>query len=106
MLRGIAAKADPFTLLKAFPAIVDAVSGSVVTDIPRSFVADFLSTASTLDFADIQTVGFTHAYWLEKRDHLANPIPDVDRIRSKVRRVFAGQDEGEAVESGTSECDA
>jgi hypothetical protein len=85
---------------------VDALGGSVVTDIPRSFASEFIATAANLEFGDIETVGFTHAYWLEERDHLYHPIPDVDRIRSKVRMVFAGQDSGDIVESGESECDA
>ncbi len=106
MLRGVAAKADPFTILRSFPAIVDAVENSVVTDIPRSFAADFISIAANLDFGDIQTVGFTHAYWLDERNARYQPIPDVDRIRSKVRRVFSGQDTGETVAAGDSECDA
>lgn len=105
MLRGVAAKADPLTVLRSFPAIVDAVENSVVTDIPRSFAAEFIGAAAGLDFDDIQTVGFTHAYWEEERDHLYHPIPDVDRIRSKVQRVFSGQDAGETVEPGDAECD-
>ncbi|GMQ94314.1 MAG: hypothetical protein BMS9Abin12_1802 [Acidimicrobiia bacterium] len=106
MLRGVAAKADAFTLLRAFPAIVDAIENSVVTNVPRSFAADFIATAGGLDFSDIQTVGFTHAYWQDERNALGQPIPDVDRIRNKVRRVFAGQDEGESVAIGEGECDA
>jgi LCP family protein required for cell wall assembly len=105
MLRGVAAKADPFTVLRSFPAIVDALEHSVVTDIPRSFVAEFIGAAAGLDFDDIQTVGFTHAYWESERDHLYHPIPDVNRIRSKVRRVFAGQDAGESIPIGEGECD-
>jgi LCP family protein required for cell wall assembly len=106
MLRGVAAKADPFSLLRSFPAIVDALENSVVTDIPRSFASEFIATAANLEFSDIETVGFTHAYWLAERDHLYHPIPDVGRIRSKVRRIFSGQDSGDIVESGESECDA
>jgi LCP family protein required for cell wall assembly len=105
MLRGVAAKADPFTILRSFPAIVDAVADSVVTDVPRSFAAEFIGAAAGLDFDDIQTVGFTHAYWEPVRDHLYHPIPDVGRIRSKVQRVFAGQDSGDTVAPGESECD-
>lgn len=106
MVRGVAAKADPFTMLRSFPAIVDALENSVVTDVPRSFVAEFIGAAAGLDFDDIQTVGFTHAYWEPERDHLYHPIPDVERIRSKVRRVFSGQDSGESVPEGEGECDA
>jgi len=105
MLRGVASKADPFTILRAFPAIVDALENSVVTDVPRSFAAEFIEAAAGLDFGDIQTVGFTHSYWEEQRDHLYHPIPNVDRIRSKVARVFSGQEAGDTVATGESECE-
>lgn len=104
MLRGVAAKADPITLLRSFPAIVDALSGSVVSNIPRSFAADFISAASRLDFSDIETVGFTHAYWLDERNALSLPIPDVEKIKSKVRRVLKGQDQADAAPTTESEC--
>lgn len=106
MVRAVAAKSDPFTLLRRFPAIVDAVVHSVVTDVPRSFVAEFIGTAAKLDFNDIQTVGFTHAYWQEDRDHLGHAVPDVEKIQEKVRRVFAGQDSVDPFEFAESECDA
>jgi LCP family protein required for cell wall assembly len=106
MLRGVAAKMDAVTVLRSFPAIVHAVENSVVTDIPRWFAAEFIGAAAGLDFDDIQTVGFTHAYWEEKRDHLAHPIPVVSRIRNKVAKVFAGLDSDEALLDGDSECDA
>ncbi len=91
MLRAVAAKADPLTLLRRFSAIVDAVEGSVVTDIPLSFAPDLIEAAASLDFDDIETVGFVPPYWAPERDYGGRPIPDVDLIRSKVRRVVAGQ---------------
>jgi hypothetical protein len=106
MLRGVAAKADAVTILRSFPAIVDAVENSVVTDVPRSFAAEFIGVAASLDFDDIQTVGFTHAYWETERDHLFHPIPNVRRIRSKVAKVFSGLDTDEGVVESESECDA
>lgn len=106
MLRGVAAKADAVTILRSFPAIVDAVENSVVTDVPRSFAAEFIGAAASLDFDDIQTVGFTHAYWETERDHLFHPIPNVRRIRSKVEKVFSGLDVDETVVDSESECDA
>lgn len=106
MLRGVAAKADAVTILRSFPAIVDAVENSVVTDVPRSFAAEFIGAAASLDFDDIETVGFTHAYWEKDRDHLFHPIPNVRRIRSKVANVFAGLDTDESVVDTESECDA
>lgn len=106
MLRGVAAKVDAVTVLRTFPAIVNAIETSVVTDIPRSYAAELISAVASLDFDDIQTVGFTHAYWEEKRDHLRHPIPIVSRIRNKVAKVFSGSDTDEAVEGIESECDA
>jgi len=106
MLRGVAAKADAVTILRSFPAIVDAVENSVVTDVPRSFAAEFIGVTASLDFDDIQTVGFTHAYWETDRDHLFHPIPNVRRIRSKVAKVFSGLNTDESVEDAESECDA
>ena len=106
MLRGVAAKADAVTLLRSFPAIVDAVENSVVTDVPRSFASEFIGAAASLNIDDIQTVGFTHAYWETERDHLFHPIPNVRRIRSKVAKVFSGLDSDETVVESESECDA
>jgi LCP family protein required for cell wall assembly len=105
MLRGVAAKADAVTILRSFPAIVDAVENSVVTDVPRSFAVEFIGAAAGLDFDDIETVGFTHPYWEERRDHLFHPIPNIARIRSKVAKVFAGLDTDTAVADEDSECD-
>lgn len=106
MLRGVAAKADAVTILKSFPAIVTAVQNSVVTDVPKPFAAEIAGAVAGLDFDDIQTVGFTHAYWEEKRDHLSHPIPVVSRIRHKVASVFEGFDSEAPIPDGDSECDA
>jgi polyisoprenyl-teichoic acid--peptidoglycan teichoic acid transferase len=91
MVKAVAAKADAFTLLRRFPAIVDAIEGSVVTDMPLTFVPDLIEATAGLDFDDIETVGITQAYWLPERDLHGKPVPDIDKIRSKVRRVIAGQ---------------
>lgn len=106
MLRAVAAKADPLTLLRRFSAIVDAVEGSVVTDIPLSFAPDLISAAAKLDFDDIETVGFVPTYWAPERDYGGRPIPDVDRIRGKVRRVISGQSTPSDEAPTDSECDA
>ncbi|MCL1599023.1 MAG: LCP family protein [Actinomycetia bacterium] len=106
MLRAVAAKADPLTLLRRFSAIVDAVEGSVITDIPLSFAPDFISAAAKLDFDDIETVGFVPTYWAPERDYGGRPIPDVDRIRGKVRRVINGQSTPSDEAPPESECDA
>ncbi len=106
MLRAVAAKADPLTLLRRFSAIVRAVDGSVVTDIPLSFAPDLIRAGAKLDFDDIETVGFVPTYWAPERDYGGRPIPDVGRIRAKVRSVINGQSEGDAAALVASECDA
>ncbi|HSJ71183.1 MAG TPA: LCP family protein [Acidimicrobiia bacterium] len=105
MVKAVAAKSDPLTLLRSFPAIVDAITGSVVTDIPLTFLPDFIEAVSGLDFDDIETVGFTHSYWLDERDHKGHPVPDVDRIQSKVHQVIRGQSDPEAVFEVSTECE-
>lgn len=105
MVKAVAAKSDPFTLLRSFPAIVNAVEGSVVTDIPLTFVPDLIEATASLDFDDIETVGFTHSYWEPERDYKGHPIPDVGKIRSKVRRVVDGQSTPDAESEVSTECE-
>jgi LCP family protein required for cell wall assembly len=106
MLRAVAAKAEPLTLLRRFSAIVAAVEGSVVTDIPLSFAPDLITAAAKLDFDDIETVGFVPNYWAPERDYGGRPIPDIERIRGKVRSVINDQSTPSVEEPVESECDA
>ncbi|MEA3510338.1 MAG: LCP family protein [Actinomycetota bacterium] len=104
LLRAVAADADPLTLLRSFPAIADAIESYVVTDVPVVFLPDLVRAAAKLDFSSIATVGFNPPYYAPKRDHTYHPIPDVGRIRFKVKRVL---EEGVVAQSktGVSECD-
>jgi LCP family protein required for cell wall assembly len=106
MVRAVAAKADPLTLLRSFSSIVDAVEGSVVTNFPLSLAPDLLAAAAALDFNDIETVGFVHGYWEPDRDGLGKPVLDLGRVRSKVQRVISGQEDTSAEAVVDSECDA
>jgi len=106
MVRAVAAKADPLTLLWNFSAIVDAVEGSVVTNFPLTLAPDLLTAAARLNFDDIETVGFVHGYWEPERDGLGKPVLDLGRVRAKVKRVIAGSDLETSDEPIESECDA
>lgn len=106
MVKAVAAKADAFTLLRSFPAIVDALDGSVVTDLPVSFVPDLMAATAGLGFEDIETVGLTHSYWRPDRDHKGHPVPDIGKIRSKVGRVLAGQSSTDGEFAVSEECEA
>jgi LCP family protein required for cell wall assembly len=105
MVKAVASKANPITLLRSFPAIVDAIGGAVVTDIPLTFVPDLMTAAAGLDLEDIETVGFTHSYWEAERDHKGHPIPVLSRIRSKVKRVVSGQSDLSADPEVSTECE-
>ncbi len=104
LLRAVAADADPLTLLRSFPAIANAIESYVVTDVPVAFLPDLVRAAAKLDFSNIATVGFNPPYYAPERDHKYHPIPDVGRIRYKVKRVL---EEGVVAQSntGVSECD-
>jgi polyisoprenyl-teichoic acid--peptidoglycan teichoic acid transferase len=105
MVKAVAAKADAFTLLRSFPAIVDAIQDSVVTDIPLTFVPDLIEATAGLEFDDIDTIGITHAYWMPDRDYNGKPVPDVDKIRAKVKRVVSGQSSSESDLEVSGECE-
>lgn len=108
MLRAIAAKSTPINLLRSFGGIVDALDGSLVTDIPISFAPALLSMTANLDFDDIVTFGFNPGYYAHETDFLGHPVPDVGRIRGKVSRVLSDQDAGiePTGDAAASECDA
>lgn len=103
LVRAAAAQADPFTLLRNFPTIADVMKDYVVTDIPSAFLPDLVRIAGKLDFSQIATVGFVPPTYITGRASGGYPIPDVDKIRWKVRQVL---DEGVSAQSrtGESEC--
>lgn len=103
LLRAVAGEADPWTLLRSFPAIADAIEQYVVTDIPVGFLPDLVRAAATLNFDQIATIGFNPPHYAPGRDSAGHPIPDIDRIRSKVGRILT--DGAEALDStGEGEC--
>jgi anionic cell wall polymer biosynthesis LytR-Cps2A-Psr (LCP) family protein len=105
MLRSLAAEATPATLVSSFSAIADAVRNSATTDIPISFLPELVTFASNLDVDDIETVAFQPTYYAPTRDFLGHPIPDVGRIRSKVKRVLANvADPASSVATEDAEC--
>jgi LCP family protein required for cell wall assembly len=89
MLRSLAAEATPGKLVTSFSAVAAAIRNSATTDIPISFLPDLVSYASQLDLDDIETVAFQPSYYAPTNDFLGHPIPDVKRIRAKVKSVLA-----------------
>ena len=103
LVRAAAAQADPITLLTAFPTIATVIEDHVVTDVPASFLPELVRIVGKIDFSDIGTVGFVPPTYSLDRAPGGYPIPNVDRIRWKVRKVL---EEGVAAQSktGDSEC--
>ena len=103
LVRATVAQANPGDLLLSFPEIASVIEDYVVTDIPANFLPDLVRVAGRINFDDIATVGLVPPYYVIERAPGGYPIPDVDRIRAKVRQVL---DEGVTAQSrtGESEC--
>ncbi len=108
MLRAVASKSSPFTILRGFGGIVDALDGSLVTDIPVSFAPDLISMAANLDFRDVATYGFQPGPFAPDWDDFNHPVPDVGKIKQKVASVLSDLEQGVEVSGDIagSECDA
>jgi anionic cell wall polymer biosynthesis LytR-Cps2A-Psr (LCP) family protein len=83
MLRAIAAKSSAITLLRSFGGIVDALDGTLVTDIPISFAPDLLSMTANLDFGDVVTYGFGPGYYAYEKDFLGHAFRAFSAIRKR-----------------------
>ena len=105
MLRSVADKATPSTLLSSFPQIADAIRNSATTDIPVTFLPEFVEAAAKLRVEDIETVAFQPSYYAPTKNFLGRPIPNVKRIRAKVRDVLGNTSNPDSlVAAGDAEC--
>jgi len=105
LIRAVTTQADTATLIRAFPKLIDLVQEAVTTDIPLTFLPDLVKIAGTVDFDNVATVGFVPPTYNSGRTPGKYPIPNVERIRWKVRQVL---EDGVAAQSrtGQSECAA
>jgi len=93
LLKAVAARATPTTVLRRFRSIARAVKSSVTTDVPLDLLPTLVGYAAELDFGDIATVGFVPPEYAPERDHRGKPIPDLAAIRREVQEVLhAGAD--------------
>jgi LCP family protein required for cell wall assembly len=104
VIRAAATQADTFTIIRAFPRLLDLMEKYVTTDIPVSFLPDLVRIAGTIDYRNVATIGFVPPTYNSGRTPGHYPIPNVERIRAKVRQVL---EEGVQAQSrtGVSECD-
>ena len=103
LLRAVTTQASAAKLITAFPRLIDVFEESVTTDIPLSFLPDLAKIAGTIDFDNVATVRLVPPTYSAGRTPAKYPIPNVERIRWKVRDVL---ESGVAAQSrtGESEC--
>ncbi|MGI9585631.1 MAG: LCP family protein [Acidimicrobiia bacterium] len=104
LLKAVAAKADPGTILTRFTGISKAVASSVKTDIDIDYLPTLLGYAAALDFSDVATVGFVPPFYTPDLDHRGKPTPDLPRIHEAVANALSA-DADTVFETGDdSEC--
>lgn len=104
VIKAAATQADTVTLVRTFPKLLRLMKEYVTTDIPVTFLPDLVRIAGTMDYQDIATVGLVPPTYTAGRTPAHYPIPDVERMRWKVRDVV---ENGVVAQSktGASECD-
>ncbi|GMQ93435.1 MAG: hypothetical protein BMS9Abin12_0912 [Acidimicrobiia bacterium] len=105
LLRAVTSQTNTVKLITAFPTLLGLVEESVTTDIPLTFLPDLIKIAATADFDNVATVGFVPPTYSAGRTPGKYPIPNVSRIRSKVRQVLEDGVAGQS-RTGDSECAA
>lgn len=104
LLRAVAAQADTATVVRRFTPISRAFASSVRTDIPRELLPALLRHGSSLELADIATVGFVPPYYAPVMDSRGRPTPNLLRIRAIVRWALSAEAETEFDTGRQSEC--
>ena len=104
LVRAAATQTDTVTLIKAYPTLLDLMRESITTDIPIDALPDLVWAAGQIDFNNVATIGFVPPTYNSGRTPAHYPIPNIDRIRSKVRDVLENGVQAQS-RSGESECD-
>jgi LCP family protein required for cell wall assembly len=104
LLKAVAAKATPATILRRFSALSKAMANSVKTDIDIDYLPTLLEFTGSLDFDDIATVGFVPPFYTPVLDFRGKPTPDLLRIQAMVQFAL-NADADTAFDTGAnSEC--
>ena len=84
VLEALADQADPITLLRGFPAMADAIKGSVETDMPLDAVPDLIEVAAAVDTDRALALPIVPPTYVAGRTAEGYNIPDVALIREHV----------------------
>ena len=104
LLKAVAAKATPATIVSRFSRLSRAMVSSVKTDINIEYLPTLLELTALLDLDDITTVGFVPPYYTPVLDFRGKPTPDMERIHAAVQWALTS-DSGSSFHTGEeSEC--
>jgi LCP family protein required for cell wall assembly len=104
LVRAAATQTDTITLIRAYPTLLDLMREAITTDIPIDALPDLVWAAGQIQFDHVATVGFVPPSYNIGRTPGHYPIPNVDRIRAKVRDIVENGVSAQS-KSGQSECD-
>jgi LCP family protein required for cell wall assembly len=104
LVRAAVTQTSTVTVIKAYPDLLELMRDSITTDIPIDALPDLVWAAGQIDFDNVATVGFVPPTYNSGRTPGKYPIPDIDRIRWKVRDVLENGVQAQS-RSGESECD-
>lgn len=88
VVEALAAQADPFSLLRNFPTIADALERSLETDIPLDRVPELIDLVPLLNTDEIVSLQFIPPTYLGGLSAEGFPYPNTDLIREHVAVVM------------------
>lgn len=100
LLRDAAGQADPYTMVRNFPAISKAIKENTTTNLPLTLLPDLIEVVAGLTRSDIITVDLGPHNITTGIDYAGHGMVDVGKMRSVVAQVMAG--EGSAHEQAVS----
>ncbi|MCZ7533908.1 MAG: LCP family protein [Acidimicrobiia bacterium] len=104
LIRAAATQTNTLDLIRAYPTLLDLMRESITTDIPIDALPDLVWAAGQIDLDRVATVGFVPPTYNDGRTPGHYPIPDIGRIRWKVKDVLENGVDSQS-SSGKSECD-
>lgn len=104
LIRAAATQTETLDLIRAYPTLLDLMRDSITTDIPIDALPDLVWAAGQINLDNVATVGFAPPTYNSGRTPRHYPIPDIPKIRWKVRNVLENGVTAQS-SSGQSECD-
>jgi len=104
LLKAVAAKATPATVVSRFSQLSRAMVRSVKTDIRVDYLPTLLEHTASLDLDDITTVGFVPPFYTPVLDHRGKPTPDLGRIQRAVQTALSAEAGDSFLIGDESEC--